>query len=34
VHGNTDLIEKGVDSDGRKFYKIFYVEETWQGTTG
>jgi hypothetical protein len=28
VHGNTDLIEKGVDSDGRKFYKIFYVEET------
>jgi hypothetical protein len=27
IHGRTDLIEKGVDIDGRKFYKIFYQEE-------
>lgn len=27
VHGRTDLIEKGVDLDGRKFYKIYYQEE-------
>lgn len=27
IHGNTDLIEKGVDLDGRKYYKIYYQEE-------
>ncbi|HVF97777.1 MAG TPA: nucleoid-associated protein [Flavisolibacter sp.] len=27
VHGRTDLIEKGVDGDGRKFYKIYYQDE-------
>jgi hypothetical protein len=28
VHGRTDLIEKGVDMDGRKYYKIYYQEES------
>jgi hypothetical protein len=27
IHGNRELIEKGEDSDGRKFYKIYYKEE-------
>jgi hypothetical protein len=27
IHGRTDLIEKGVDTDGRKYYKIYYQEE-------
>ncbi|HWI90432.1 MAG TPA: nucleoid-associated protein [Flavisolibacter sp.] len=27
IHGNSDLIEKGVDDDGRKYYKIYYQEE-------
>jgi hypothetical protein len=27
IHGRTDLIERGVDMDGRKFYKIYYQEE-------
>jgi hypothetical protein len=27
IHGRTDLIEKGVDDSGRKFYKIYYQEE-------
>lgn len=27
IHGRTDLIEKGVDEHGRKFYKIFYQDE-------
>jgi hypothetical protein len=27
IHGRTDLIEKGVEADGRKFYKIYYQEE-------
>ncbi len=27
IHGNRELIEKGVDDNGRKFYKIFYDEE-------
>jgi hypothetical protein len=27
IHGNTDLIEKGVDNDGKKFYKIYYNDE-------
>jgi hypothetical protein len=27
IHGRTDLIEKGTDVDGRKYYKIYYQEE-------
>lgn len=27
IHGNKDLIEQGVDKDGRKYYKIYYEEE-------
>ncbi len=27
IHGNKDLIEKGIEKDGRKFYKIYYQEE-------
>jgi uncharacterized membrane protein len=27
IHGNKELIEQGVDADGRKFYKIYYKEE-------
>lgn len=27
IHGNKDMIEKGVDEMGRKFYKLFYNEE-------
>jgi len=27
IHGNRDLIEQGVDNNGRKFYKIYYEEE-------
>ncbi len=28
VHGKRELIEKGTDEDGRKFYKLYYDEET------
>ena len=28
IHGNRDLIEQGVDEQGRKFYKIFYFNES------
>jgi len=28
IHGRTDLIEKGTDMDGRKYYKIYYQEES------
>jgi hypothetical protein len=28
IHGNRDMIEQGVDANGRKYYKIFYEEET------
>jgi hypothetical protein len=28
IHGNTDLIEKGIDDNGRKFYKIYYQDES------
>jgi hypothetical protein len=28
IHGNTDMIQQGTDEDGRKFYKIFYHEES------
>lgn len=27
IHGNRELIERGVDEDGRKYYKLFYKEE-------
>lgn len=27
IHGDKDLIEKGVEKDGRKYYKIYYEEE-------
>lgn len=27
IHGNRNMIERGVDDDGRKFYKLFYNEE-------
>lgn len=27
IHGNREMIEKGTDSDGRKFYKIYYNNE-------
>ena len=27
VHGNRNMIERGVDEEGRKFYKIFYHDE-------
>jgi hypothetical protein len=28
IHGNRELIEQGVDENGRKFYKIFYEQES------
>jgi hypothetical protein len=28
IHGKRDLIEKGEDEDGRKFYKVYYEEES------
>lgn len=28
IHGNRELIEHGTDSDGRKYYKIYYEEES------
>ncbi|MCK0125102.1 nucleoid-associated protein [Gelidibacter sp. F2691] len=27
IHGNKELIEKGTEKDGRKYYKIYYEEE-------
>jgi hypothetical protein len=27
IHGNKDMIEKGVEDNGRKYYKIYYNEE-------
>lgn len=27
IHGDKDLIEKGIEKDGRKYYKIYYEEE-------
>ncbi|MBL7890223.1 MAG: nucleoid-associated protein [Bacteroidia bacterium] len=27
IHGNKDLIEQGVDKDGRKYYKIYFDKE-------
>ena len=28
IHGNKEMIEKGVDENGRKYYKLFYEEES------
>ena len=28
IHGNKEMIEKGVDETGRKYYKFFYEEES------
>ena len=28
IHGDKDLIEHGVENDGRKFYKIYYKDES------
>ena len=28
IHGNRELIERGEDADGRKFYKIYYENES------
>lgn len=28
IHGNKNLIKKGVENDGRKYYKIYFEEET------
>ena len=28
IHGDKELIEQGVEADGRKFYKIYYEEES------
>lgn len=28
IHGDRNLIERGTDADGRKYYKIYYSEET------
>jgi hypothetical protein len=27
IHGKRELIEKGVEADGRKYYKIYFNEE-------
>ncbi len=27
IHGNREMIEQGVEKDGRKYYKIYYKEE-------
>ncbi|HET9053895.1 MAG TPA: nucleoid-associated protein, partial [Cyclobacteriaceae bacterium] len=27
IHGNRELIERGTEEDGRKFYKLYYKEE-------
>ena len=29
IHGDKQLIEHGVEKDGRKFYKIYYKVESW-----
>jgi hypothetical protein len=28
IHGNKDMIEQGVEKDGRKYYKIYFEKET------
>lgn len=27
IHGDKDMIERGIDPDGRKYYKLYYQEE-------
>jgi hypothetical protein len=27
IHGNREMIQKGTDPDGRKFYKIYFENE-------
>ena len=27
IHGNRELIEQGVDADGRKYYKLYFENE-------
>ena len=27
IHGNRELIEQGVEKDGRKFYKLYFESE-------
>ena len=27
IHGDRELIEQGIDADGRKFYKIYFQNE-------
>jgi hypothetical protein len=27
IHGNKDLIERGIENDGRRFYKIYFENE-------
>lgn len=29
IHGNNELIKQGVESDGRKYYKIYFESESW-----
>jgi len=28
IHGNKELIERGTDPDGRKYYKIYFEQES------
>lgn len=28
IHGNRDMIEQGIDENGRKYYKIYYEQES------
>ena len=28
IHGNRELIERGTDENGRKYYKLYYQEES------
>lgn len=28
IHGNREMVEKGVDENGRKYYKLYYDEES------
>lgn len=34
IHGKKELIEKGVDKNGKKFYKIYFEEESWKNKIG
>jgi len=28
IHGNRNMVEKGEEADGRKFYKLYYDNES------